>query len=333
MNDTGSSTSQSGQTLVLITVFMLSLLGMCALAIDVGSWYQQKRAVQNAADAGALAGAAALPTGWSAATSAAGAEFAKNLAGASLSYQPASVYVTNDSIRITASKPAQSFFAKALTSKSVTTTVSATATYVNSGGGAVPWGVLKQTYTPGTTYPIYVDQQGPNNGALRLAGWDTGSGTCSASTVNGLGGASLYAAEIGGGVTVCPIKVNDVIATKTGKNSGPTTQAMTDRCAGANLEPASSVVSFTANGTPTLVEPASCQLVLLPTVVDADTGNPVWPVQGSGQVRVVGFSWWVVSAVVNNGKEVDAVYVGDAPISISSQGNTLPGAYTAQLTG
>ena len=334
MNDTGSSTStQSGQTLVLITLFMLSLLGMCAFAIDVGTWYQQKRAVQNAADAGALAGAAALPTGWSAATSAAGAEFAKNIAGASLSYQPASVYVTNDSIRITASKPAQSFFAKALTSKSVTTTVSATATFVNSGGGAVPWGVLKQTYTPGTTYPIYVDQQGPNNGALRLTAWDTGSSTCSASTVNGLGGASLYAAEVGGGVTVCPIKVNDVIATKTGQNSGPTTHAMTDRCGGAALQPASSIVSFTANGTPTLVKPASCQLVLLPVVVDADTGNPVWPSQGNGQVRVVGFSWWVVSAVVNNGKEVDAVYVGDAPISVSSQGNTLPGAYTAQLTG
>ncbi|HYW28675.1 MAG TPA: pilus assembly protein TadG-related protein, partial [Gaiellales bacterium] len=95
MNDTGSRTSQNGQTLVLITLFMFALLGMCALAIDVGVWYQQKRAVQNAADAGALAGAATLPSGWSAATSAAAAELANNMSGAAITYQPASVYVTN----------------------------------------------------------------------------------------------------------------------------------------------------------------------------------------------------------------------------------------------
>ena len=40
---------------------MFALLGMCALAIDVGSWYQQKRSLQSGADAGALAGAACLP--------------------------------------------------------------------------------------------------------------------------------------------------------------------------------------------------------------------------------------------------------------------------------
>ena len=263
MNDTGSSTTtQSGQTLVLITLFMLVLLSMCAFAIDVGTWYQQKRAVQNAADAAALAGAATLPTGWSAATSAAAAEFANNMTDATVSYQPTSVYVTNDSIQVTVSKPAQSFFAKALTSKKVTTSVTATATFMNSGGGAVPWGVLKQPYTPGTTYPIYVDQQGPNNGALRLAGWDTASSSCSTSSVNGLGGASLYGAEINGGVTVCPVKINDVIPTKTGQNSGPTTQAMTTRCGGSALHPTSSIVSFPASGTPNLLNPASCQLVL-----------------------------------------------------------------------
>ncbi|HET6850021.1 MAG TPA: pilus assembly protein TadG-related protein [Gaiellales bacterium] len=333
MNDTGSRTStQSGQTLVLITLFMFALLGMCALAIDVGVWYQQKRAVQNAADAGALAGAATLPTGWSAATSAAAAELTANIQGATVTYQPASVYVTNDSIRVTASKPAQSFFAKALTSKSVTTTATATATFMNAGGGALPWGVLKQTYTPGTTYPIYVDQQGPNNGALRLPAWDTGSSTCSTSGLSG-GGASLYAAEVSGGVTVCPVKINDVLGTKTGQNSGPTTQAVTDRCGGAALQPVSSIVSFPAGGTPNLLKPASCQVVLLPLVVDANTGNPVWPTTGSGNVRVVGFSWWVVSAVKNGGKEVDAVYVGDAPITATTSGGSLPAAYTAQLTG
>jgi Flp pilus assembly protein TadG len=328
MDTTGS---QRGQTLVLITVFMMALLGMCALAIDVGSWYQQKRAIQSAADAGALAGAAYLPSGWSSATTAAGSEFTKNLHGATLSYTPSSVYVSNDSITVTATAPATSFFAKAFTSRAVTVKAVATATMMNAGGGALPWGVMKDTYTAGTTYPIYTDNSGPNNGALRLAAWDTASATCTTGSANGLGGAALYSAEIGGGVlTTCPVLVNDVVSTKTGQNTGPTSQGVTTRC-GA-LQPVSTIVSFAASGNPTLVRPGSCQLVLLPTVVDASSGASTWPKTGSGDVRVVGFSWWVISAVLQGGKEVDAVYVGDAPVT-SSAGATLPSAYTTQLTG
>ena len=51
---------ERGQTLVLITVFMMSLLGAAALAVDVGQFYLTKRAVQAAADASALAGASQL---------------------------------------------------------------------------------------------------------------------------------------------------------------------------------------------------------------------------------------------------------------------------------
>ena len=43
---------EQGQTIVLIVVFMFVLLGMCAMAIDVGIWYQDKRSVQATADAG-----------------------------------------------------------------------------------------------------------------------------------------------------------------------------------------------------------------------------------------------------------------------------------------
>jgi Flp pilus assembly protein TadG len=329
METTGS---QRGQTLVLITVFMMALLGMCALAIDVGSWYQQKRAIQSAADAGALAGAAYLPSSWAAATSAAGSEFTKNLHGATLTYTPSTVYVSNDSITVTATAPAKSFFAKAFTSRAVTVKAVATATMMNAGGGALPWGVIQNTYTPGTTYPIYVNNTGPNNGALRLPGWDTASSTCSSTSANGLGGAALYTGEITpGAVTTCPVLLNQVLSTKTGQNSGPTTQGVTNRC-GATLQSPGTIVSFNAAGSATLVQPGSCQLVLLPVVVDASTGASSWPKTGNGDVRVVGFSWWVISAVVGQGQEVDAVYVGDAPVTSSAVGS-LPSAYTAQLTG
>jgi hypothetical protein len=167
---------------------------------------------------------------------------------------------------------------------------------------------------------------GPDNGAVRLAAQSSPGSPCSAS-----GGDSLYRAEITGGiVTTCPVLLNDVLPSKTGQNPAPTAQAVGDRC--TSLKPAGSIVTLHRRRHAHAGEPGSCQLVLLPVVVDASTGAPSWPTAGSGDVRVVGLSWWVVTAVTQGGKEVDAVYVGDAATDSSAAG-PLPGACHAQLTG
>ena len=70
--------SQAGQTLPLVMFFMVALLGVAGLVIDVGGWYLQKRQVQAAADASALAGANQLPVGWSTAQSTAQTEYTNN---------------------------------------------------------------------------------------------------------------------------------------------------------------------------------------------------------------------------------------------------------------
>jgi hypothetical protein len=62
MNVNGKS-SESGQSLVLIVALMLALVGMLAIGLDSGYVYVMRRAAQNAADAGALAGARALCDG------------------------------------------------------------------------------------------------------------------------------------------------------------------------------------------------------------------------------------------------------------------------------
>jgi Flp pilus assembly protein TadG len=315
--------SQRGQTLPIITLFMFALLGMCALAIDVGSWYQQKRSLQNAADAGALAGAAYLPVSWNAARGAAAGEYAQNATGDSVSYQLSTAFVADDSITVTATRSADSFFANMLGHSSVTVKATARATMAQSGGGAVPWGVMKGTYTPGTTYPIYVDNSGPNNGAIRLPAWN-------GSSCDDPGGSSLYRDELSGVKTACALSIGQVVKTDTGQNSGPTTQGVNNRC--GSLQAPSSIVSFGGMGQVTVLQPASCQLVLLPVVEAEFTGAATWPTKGSEGVRVIGFSWWVISKVVSQGKEVDAVYVGPANVDPTAGGN-LPPAYTTQLTG
>src|SRR5947209_13342725 len=111
--DRRSHTDQRGQSLALITVFMMVLLGACALAIDVGSWYQAKRAAQAAADASALAGASQLPAGWSYAQAAATTEFTTNKGGADLaSYQNVTVNSANDSVKVTVTRPSNSYFSR-----------------------------------------------------------------------------------------------------------------------------------------------------------------------------------------------------------------------------
>jgi hypothetical protein len=52
---------EGGQAIVLVALFMAVLLGMGALAVDVGSWFQAQRQLQGSVDAGALAGAQDLP--------------------------------------------------------------------------------------------------------------------------------------------------------------------------------------------------------------------------------------------------------------------------------
>src|SRR6185312_12885586 len=99
-------------TLVLMVFAMLGLLGMCALVIDAGYWYQAKTHLQSAADAGALAGADTLPAGWSSATSSAGGVVAANVTGATASYQQATTFSANDSILVTATRTEPSFFAR-----------------------------------------------------------------------------------------------------------------------------------------------------------------------------------------------------------------------------
>src|SRR6185312_9775174 len=69
--------SQAGQTLPLLVLFVVSLIGVSGLVIDIGGWYVQKQQVQASSDAGALAGATQLPAGWSYAQTAGQGEYGK----------------------------------------------------------------------------------------------------------------------------------------------------------------------------------------------------------------------------------------------------------------
>ena len=300
---------ERGQTLPLVVLFVTSLIGMSGLVIDVGSWYLSKQHLQAAVDAAALAGASQLPSGWAAASSTAGSEFANNdLPGDSASYANTTDLSPNDSVTVTATRTAPTYFAKIFGFAGITITAAAQATVesfqtVASNQDIMPWGVMKNTYTPGQTYSIYTDNSSSNNGALSLP--YTNNANCPVPN-----GANPYRDEIDGTLNACPVSVGEQLDVKPGQNAGPTRQGIDTRI--TTWKPLDQIVQFAANGqAATLLDPTSKQLVLIPIVEDPD-GATNW-LNGSGWVRVVGFAWFVITpppGYTNNGKTVTGVFVG-----------------------
>src|SRR5439155_9268839 len=54
-NSTPRSANRAGSTLVLVTVFVVALFALAALAIDVGNVYTHRNRIQDAIDAASLA--------------------------------------------------------------------------------------------------------------------------------------------------------------------------------------------------------------------------------------------------------------------------------------
>jgi Flp pilus assembly protein TadG len=120
--------NQSGQALVLTVVFLVSLLGMAALVLDVGSWYRAKRDLQATADASALAGAQALPGAPGSATGLANQYATTNSPDLATKDVSISSNITpNDRIQVHVTRPSPGFFAKVFGINSVQVGATATA--------------------------------------------------------------------------------------------------------------------------------------------------------------------------------------------------------------
>jgi Putative Flp pilus-assembly TadE/G-like len=135
------SRSERGQSLVIVLIFMTALIGMAAAVIDVGSWYRTDRKLQANADAAALAGAQELPESKAAAELAALTWADKNDGGVEAkNVRFRSTVVPNDTIEVTAERPAPGFFAKlfGFDSVEVRAKAAARAGVMNRGRWAAP---------------------------------------------------------------------------------------------------------------------------------------------------------------------------------------------------
>ena len=333
---------EAGQTLVLITVMMVGLLGVAGFAIDYGFWALNKNQVQSAADASALAGASQIPAGAASAGSTAQSQYAKNGVGSdTVGVSNTTNLKANDSVTVNASRNVGTWFTSLFGVHSVTVTGSARATIESfttiNGVNVMPWGVLKASYVPGNAYPIYTKDTGnANNGALSLP--YVQSATCPVPN-----GASVYRDEISGVTPVCPVSVGESLDTKPGNNSGPTSQGLNTRI--TNWQTLNQIVQFNADGTTTLLQPNSPQLIVIPVLTNP-SGQSVWPNGSSSPMTVVGFAWFVITSCGDpanpsycsnsDGKQVNGVFVNlDSSASMGTPGPYDPTsntAFTVELT-
>jgi len=107
--------SESGQAIVLMTLSLVVIMGMAALVLDVGNWFQTKRRLQGTADAAALAGAQRLPDDPSGAQTMA-MSYANQNGGdvAAANIVVSSSVLPNDTISVRARKTAPGIFSSVL---------------------------------------------------------------------------------------------------------------------------------------------------------------------------------------------------------------------------
>lgn len=152
--------NERGQVIIIVALLIVSLVGMTALVIDVGSLYQERRHLQTVADAAALAGAQELPESPSNAILVAinyaasyGVDITPN------DVEISQFYVLNDTITVTPSNPdTPVYFAKVfgINSVNVVTTATAMVGKPKNHNDVVPWGVKLD---PGEDWEDWLSEQ------------------------------------------------------------------------------------------------------------------------------------------------------------------------------
>lgn len=221
------SSSEDGAIAVVVAVIIVALMAFAAVAVDAGAMYSQRRQMQTAADAAALAGVQNLPHDPTLAVSAADAYALENYPDADdRSFTVQSTYVANDTIVAEVRQSAMGlFFARFMGEES--TAVSARAVAVAGspntyGSGLMPFGIVaSQTVEPPYGYAAneWIELVVPT-GAQSQGNWhyvDLTPFTDGEHNTSGV---------IGNGGTTDPVSIGTLLDTQAGAPNNPNFAAL-----------------------------------------------------------------------------------------------------------
>jgi Flp pilus assembly protein TadG len=223
-----------GQGLVLAALAMVVILGFAAMAIDVGLFLHERRELQNAADAAALAGVQELPSS-SAEAEARAQEWAinngVNLAEGELdTIQVTTTYEANDTITVRVQRDVPFIFARVLgfTSDTMHATGVARVGSPTIATGAMPW-ALRESYkewaeATGYGLPVVLMEKPPLGASGKFGALCFDGDHC---------GTSEYGDVI---IEGAQVDLDASYYMKTGVMPVPTNKALDDRFAGESTD-------------------------------------------------------------------------------------------------
>ena len=191
--------AQDGQAIIVNVLFLVVLVGIAAVAIDVGTWYRSQRDLQAVADSAALAGAQALPEDPGQAAVLAAQYSVKN-GGPTPQVTFTTTNLPNDTITVHVQRTEPGFFAKvfSIDSVDVGSKASARTGLLSAAQYAAPFGIDQkqaelQCKPDPCTNDTDLDLQKVGPGAFRILNIDsshggTGTQTLADWVLHGFGG-------------------------------------------------------------------------------------------------------------------------------------------------
>jgi Putative Flp pilus-assembly TadE/G-like len=307
---------QAGQALPVICLFMVTLLGFAGIVIDLGDAYLQRQETQNVADAAALAGASAIPTGTY--DTAAQQMAAKNdIAGDGV----AVAFNNTDTVTVTVTRTAPTFFLRLFGIGSIPVSATAKATIAvlsQVQGHVAPYAVTEQAYANGAGTTLFKENGPGVYGTVDLpATGNPSGGSCSGNT--NLGTPPNISSELGGQLQSGSLVIGGCLSVKSGA-SQPSGNVVNQ------LPPANDAMDQD------LQSIGNGQYQVIPQSWDDASGLPprllTVPIVkslpgGNGNATITGFAWFYVTSATNQGNKltVNGQWVS---LEIPASGQTTP---------
>jgi hypothetical protein len=318
---------ERGQTLPLICFFMVSLLGVSGMVLDLGNAYVQRRAVQNEADAAALAGADAIPNGGY--TAAAQQMAAKNSRpGDQVTVQ----FTGPDTLTVTVSRTAPTFLLKVFGKSSIPVSATAVArieALAAVHGHVSPYAVTVDAYANGTGTTLFKESQPGAYGTIDLPTTDnTSGGSCTGNTNKGT--PSNISPELSDQLPSGELVIGGCLSVKSGA-SQPSGNVVNNIPPGNNLM--SQDLQDLGNGQYQVIPQSWTdsnglppRLMYIPIVQTLPSGN--------GSTTIVSFAWFYMTSATGGGSglTINGRWV---TLQLPPTGNTtqyVPGAIGQVLT-
>jgi hypothetical protein len=159
---------ERGQVLLLVALSIVVLVAFVALAVDIGQAYRERRAMQNAADAGALAGAYEFCYGTGTDPEQDAIDAAEDYAIARNGADGALIQVNTPlTVTVVASKSVSTFFAGLIGFDTIAVDADATAACGKAEAAGLVWPISFQNTFPdnpvcGSTVVLWEDGEGAN---------------------------------------------------------------------------------------------------------------------------------------------------------------------------